>query len=552
MSEWRVSGFEEVRELGRGGQGRVVLARHATRGTPVAIKYLTAGAGEAEIERLRHEARMLGQVENPHVARLYRLVEGEQGVAIIMEAVEGVSFKEILQRYGTLEPEAALTVLKGSLLGLAAAHAVGVVHRDYKPANVVVPADGRSKLIDFGIATEAGSTSAAGTPIYMAPEQWRGEAASPATDVYAATCVFYECVTGHRPFPPGDRAALMKGHLSDPVPLDEVPEPLRPLVVRGMAKEADERPASAAAFVGELEGIAQSTYGPEWETHGVRALAGTALALAALFPLAAAGLAPTAAAGAAGTASAAGSGGILTAIGTKTAVVVAGTAVVGATAGGGYGVYQATKPEPEHRPVAATTSPATPAKTLTVGKFRLAVPLAWKVTQLRDYSQGDKLTDSYRIDVAGTDCAANKRDAQNTVWGKKYDYTTNCASFAVLGDTWIHPPSTREIQSYEPIAPFHPGTDPSHVCPTDPVKYNGVRAPLPNKPQVQKLAPVGDHQAEYRQWREQCWDYGASASNQGQVYFVQRLWYLPQSKILIIDEWNTPGLDAILRKATWL
>jgi len=548
VSEWRVSGFEEVRELGRGGQGRVVLARHATRGTPVAIKYLSAGAGEAEIERLRHEARMLGQVDNPHVARLYRLVEGEHGVAIIMEAVEGVSFREILQRYGTLEPEAALTVLKGSLLGLAAAHAVGVVHRDYKPANVVVPADGRSKLIDFGIATEAGASSAAGTPIYMAPEQWRGEAASPATDVYAATCVFYECVTGHRPFPAGDRAALMHGHLSEPVPLDEIPEPLRPLVVRGMAKEADERPASAAAFVGELEAIAQSTYGPEWETHGVRALAGTALALAALFPLAAAGLAPSVA----GASTAASSGGVLTAIGTKTAVVVAGTAVVGATAGG-YGVYQATKPEPKHRTVAATTSPAAPpSKPMTLGKIRLAAPLTWTFTRLRDYSQNNKLTDSYRVDIAGTGCAANKRDRQNTGWSEKYNYTTNCASFAVLGDTWIHPPRTREMQSYEPIAPFHPGTDPSHVCPTDPLKYNGVRAPLPQKPQVQKLAPVGSHQAEYREWRERCWDYGAADSKQGQVYFVQRLWYLPQSKILIIDEWNTPRLDKILEQATWL
>lgn len=130
MSDWRVSGFTEVMELGRGGQGRVVLATHATAGTPVAIKYLSAAADR---EPLRHEARMLGTVESPHVARLYRLVETEQGVALIMEAVEGVTLKEVLARHGELAPEAALVVLKGSLLGLAAAHAVGVVHRDYKP-----------------------------------------------------------------------------------------------------------------------------------------------------------------------------------------------------------------------------------------------------------------------------------------------------------------------------------------------------------------------------------------------------------------------------------
>ncbi|MFC6886498.1 serine/threonine-protein kinase, partial [Actinomadura yumaensis] len=299
MTRWRVSGFDEVRELGRGGQGRVVLARHATAGTAVAIKYLPAGAGAEAMERFRYEARMLGQVDDPHVARLYRLVESEHGVAIVMEAVDGVPFKEILARYGTLEPEAALAVLKGSLLGLAAAHAAGVVHRDYKPANVMVPADGRSKLIDFGIATPAGEAAAAGTPLYMAPEQWRGEPAGPAADVYAATCVFFECVTGRRPYPPGDRAALRDGHLGGPVPVDAAPEPLRPLIARGMAKDPGERPASAAAFVGDLESVARGAYGADWEARGVRVLAGAAVALAALLVLAAAGRGAAGAAGAA-------------------------------------------------------------------------------------------------------------------------------------------------------------------------------------------------------------------------------------------------------------
>ena len=247
MTRWRVSGFEEIRELGAGAQGRVVLARHTERGTPVAIKYLPAGADPDARERFRHEAVMLGRVEDPHVARLYRLVEHEGELAIVMEAVDGVSFKEILGRYGALEPEAALTVLKGSLLGLAAAHAVGVVHRDYKPANVIVPADGRSKLIDFGVATPEGTASGAGTPLYMAPEQWRGEPATPATDVYAATCVFFECLTGGRAYGGGDRASIMAGHLSGDVPVDEVPEPLRPLIAAGMAKDPAERPPGAAA-----------------------------------------------------------------------------------------------------------------------------------------------------------------------------------------------------------------------------------------------------------------------------------------------------------------
>ncbi|KAB2340246.1 serine/threonine-protein kinase, partial [Actinomadura montaniterrae] len=265
MSGWRIDGYAEVRELGAGAQGRVVLARHERSGTPVAIKYLNASASEDDRERLRHEARMLGQAESPHIARLFRLVEGPDGAAIIMEAVDGVSLKELLARHGALGPEASLSVLKGSLLGLAAAHALGVVHRDYKPANVVVPADGRSRLVDFGIAAPAGQEAGgAGTPSYMAPEQWDRHTATPATDVYAATCVFVECVSGHRPFA-GNRAELMRAHLTGPVPAETVPEPLRPLVARGMAKDPADRPPSAAAFVDDLERTAREAYGPDWE-----------------------------------------------------------------------------------------------------------------------------------------------------------------------------------------------------------------------------------------------------------------------------------------------
>ncbi|MEV4259807.1 serine/threonine-protein kinase, partial [Spirillospora sp. NPDC049652] len=299
--EWRIDGFEEIRELGRGGQGRVVLARHAASGRLVAVKYLLGGAGSAARDRFREEAVLLGRVRDPHVARLYQLVENERGLALVMEAVDGVSFREVLARYGSLAPEAALAVLKGSLLGLSAAHTAGVVHRDYKPSNVIVPADGRSKLIDFGVATLAGAASASGTPAYMAPEQWLGEPAGPAADVYAATCVFVETVSGRRPFADAPRA----GHLTGPVPVEDVPEPLRPLIARGMAKSAAARPPGAAAFVRELEDLARAAYGPDWESRGAHLLAGIAMALASLFPLAAL----SASASAAGAATAGAGGG---------------------------------------------------------------------------------------------------------------------------------------------------------------------------------------------------------------------------------------------------
>ncbi|MFB4305570.1 serine/threonine-protein kinase [Actinomadura sp. GTD37] len=376
--DWRVDGYTEVRELGAGAQGRVVLARHDASGTPVAIKYLATRADEAERERLRHEALMLGRAGSPHVARLFRLVEGPETTAIVMEAVDGVSLKELLARHGALGPEASLAVLKGSLLGLAAAHAVGVVHRDYKPANVVVPADGRSRLVDFGIAAPAGEEAGgAGTPYYMAPEQWSRHVATPASDVYAATCVFVECVTGRRPYT-GGRAELMAAHLTGEVPVDAVPEALRPLVERGMAKAPEDRPGGAARFVDELERTARDAYGRDWEARGVHVLSAGAVALAALFPLAAwlmpgaagavsaagaaAGTGAGAAAGvsASGTASGAASVAGKVAAGSAvkaflgtgagmTAAAVGTAAVVGA---GAVAVQQVTKADPAPRPSA--------------------------------------------------------------------------------------------------------------------------------------------------------------------------------------------------------
>ncbi|MDX6742759.1 serine/threonine-protein kinase [Actinocorallia sp. A-T 12471] len=292
---WRLDGYDEQGELGAGQQGRVVLARRAGSDDFVAIKYMDAGHAMPEDadERtlLRHEARMLVEVSDEHVARLYDVVESPHGVAMVMEAVDGVALKVILAEHGALPPEAALVVLRGSLLGLEAAHAAGVVHRDYKPANVIVRQDGVSKLIDFGIATHAGRRSLAGTPAYMAPEQWRGDEALPPTDVYAATVTFFECVTGRRPFAGPNRLALMDQHLNAYPPLYELPEGLRPLVAHGLAKGVYERPPSAAAFLAELEAAALGAYGKDWRKRGALLLGGVAATFAGLFPLALTGLA---------------------------------------------------------------------------------------------------------------------------------------------------------------------------------------------------------------------------------------------------------------------
>ncbi|MEU3448371.1 serine/threonine-protein kinase [Streptomyces thermolilacinus] len=287
MGGWGVPGYTDVRELGAGAAGRVVLAVHDATGLRVAVKYLgdELRRDPAFLAGFRAEARLLGALGTPYVVRLYEYVEAPEGAAIVMELVDGLALRALLREYGPVGPEAALTVLKGSLLGLAAAHAGGVVHRDYKPENVLVTADGASRLVDFGIATGRGTVArVAGTPAYMAPEQWTGAPASPASDVYAATATFYECLTGRKPFTGGNIAELALRHIEAPVPEDDVPEPLRPLLRHGLAKAPEDRPQEAAAFVRRLEEIATAAYGPRWEERGRGRLASLAALLPLLFP----------------------------------------------------------------------------------------------------------------------------------------------------------------------------------------------------------------------------------------------------------------------------
>ncbi|MEU0481814.1 protein kinase [Streptosporangium sp. NPDC006013] len=287
-SAWRVPGYTEIRELGTGAAGRVAMARHDADGVLVAIKYLSdeLRGDVGFVARFRHEARVLNTLNSPHSVRLYDYVETGDGAAIVMELINGVALRALLRSEGPTGPEAALLVLKGSLMGLAAAHSAGVVHRDFKPENVMVEADGKSKLVDFGIALRSGDGDApAGTPPYMAPEQWVGGPAGPSTDVYAATVVFFECLTGTRPFRATNIAALARQHQVMPPPVEEVPPALQGLVERGLAKHAADRPPTASAFLTELEAVAADAYGPDWQERGRRRLAGIVGLLAGLFPL---------------------------------------------------------------------------------------------------------------------------------------------------------------------------------------------------------------------------------------------------------------------------
>ena len=245
-------------------------------GQRVAIKYLHENlVRDTEfLGELRSEAEQLMSLNAPHVVRVLGYLEQPgEGAAIVMELVDGVSLREMLARRGPLGAAAALVVLKDSLLALAAAHSHRLPHRDVKPDNVLIDARGWCTLTDFGVAVKTDKQMrAAGTPEYMAPELWHGAPNVPTTDIYAATAVLCESLTGKPPFP-GRAGRLRDHHESTPVPLDEFDPPLQDLIAWGLAKDPAARPRNAMSLVSELEGRAAAAYGPYWEDEGRRELA---------------------------------------------------------------------------------------------------------------------------------------------------------------------------------------------------------------------------------------------------------------------------------------
>ncbi|NDU72524.1 protein kinase [Actinomadura sp. DSM 109109] len=265
VNGWTVPGFTHERELGGGASGRVVLAVDDMTGTRVAIKYLgtALAADEAFLARYRVAARSLSQLEDPNVVDVYDFVETADGAAIVTQHVEGVSLRRMLAAQGPSGPLAALSMLGGTLVGLAAAHDRGVVHGSMRPANILVDTGGNARLSDF--ATAPAGTEAQQGPQYAAPELWDGAPATVATDLYGATAIFYECLTGRPPYAGRNMA---RQHREAPIPAEEVPGPLRDLINQGLAKDPEKRPKSAADFLAALEEAAVSAYGPSWEAQG--------------------------------------------------------------------------------------------------------------------------------------------------------------------------------------------------------------------------------------------------------------------------------------------
>ena len=261
--------YQVVRKLGAGGMANVYLAEDQELGRRVAIKILNDRHANDEqfVERFRREAKNAAALSHPNIVSIYDRGEAEGTYYIAMEYLDGRSLKELINSRGPAPLNVAIEYVRQILSALRFAHRHGIVHRDIKPHNVLVDADGRVKVTDFGIAragasqmTEAGSI--VGTAQYLSPEQARGTAVDQRSDLYSLGIVLYELVTGKLPFNGDTPVEIAMKHLSQTPELPssirpELPHELDLVVTRALAKDPDQRYQSAEEMDADLERLAR-------------------------------------------------------------------------------------------------------------------------------------------------------------------------------------------------------------------------------------------------------------------------------------------------------
>jgi serine/threonine-protein kinase len=211
--------------------------------------------------RFRAEARTMAALSHPHVVNIYdygrsALHDGSDIAYLVMAYVDGQPLSERIAEAGRLSVPETMSIVEQAAEALHAAHLGGIVHRDVKPANLLIQPNGRVMLVDFGVARSLSATAATtahaviGTALYMAPEQAANRGVSSATDVYALGAVAYHCLTGEPPFTGDSALQIAVRHLTDEAPAlsGDFPEPARALVSRALAKDPADRYPSAAAF----------------------------------------------------------------------------------------------------------------------------------------------------------------------------------------------------------------------------------------------------------------------------------------------------------------
>jgi predicted Ser/Thr protein kinase len=285
-----LGGYRIVEQLGRGGTSVVYRAEHVRLGRGAALKLLSPGLGDADFsDRFLRESQLAASLDHPNIVPVYDAGEDDGLLWIAMARVEGTDLKTLIADEGRLPVRRALSIAGQIASALDAAHARGLVHRDVKPANILVGENDRAYLSDFGAVKELSSAGLTrtgafvGTIEYCAPEQIEGGEVDARTDVYALGCVLYETLTGEPPFHRPSEVAVLNAHLHSPPPRPSKTTPGLPSALDGViAKALAKAPVDRYSTPGDLVAAARAAVA-ERKVDARRLLLSVAmLALAAL------------------------------------------------------------------------------------------------------------------------------------------------------------------------------------------------------------------------------------------------------------------------------
>jgi eukaryotic-like serine/threonine-protein kinase len=254
--------------LGEGGMARVYRGTDNVLGRTVAVKVLASqyARDETSVTRFRREAQSAASLNHPNVVSVYDTGSDDGVHWIVMEYLEGRTLREVIDEDGPLSPEHAAKVARDVSLALATAHEKGLVHRDVKPANIMITPSGETKVMDFGIARAVTSTGdptltktgfVMGTAAYLSPEQAEGKPVDARSDIYSLGCVVYEMLTAQPPFDGDSPVAVAGKHLSEePEPISQVnpavPREVEAVIARAMRKDPGERYQDAREMADDL------------------------------------------------------------------------------------------------------------------------------------------------------------------------------------------------------------------------------------------------------------------------------------------------------------